>query len=146
MGHDELREFLRSDNRLVVATQDKEGTPWVDAVACHFATERMYFCVAPNTRTQANIEVDPRVCCVMESKPTISSYYDIKGAMLHGTVEKLADEGEIAQAVRAALAQIEDPVTKVMPAAGTIYSVDLLDSTSFAFEKIAYRYEDRSLT
>lgn len=146
MGHDELVAFLSSDRRVVVASQDRMGEPWIDALACHFARTRMYFVVPDKTRTASNIASDPRVCCVIESKPTISSYYDIKGAMLHGEALPLDDADPAAGVVRAWLSEVEDPVTREHPARGRIFSVGLEDSTSFAFDKITYRYEDRSLS
>jgi len=142
MTEEELTAYLASFNRLVLATIDADDNPWADVVAYRFLDGRAYFRVPPGTRSAANIARDPRVCCVVESKPDISSYYDIKGAMLHGHAEELAGD---AAAIQAALGQVPDPVEPGLGTEGTIFSVGLDDATSFAFEKIRYRYQDRSL-
>ena len=144
MTPEELREFLRSETRLVVATLDADGTGWVDAAAFTFFEERVYFRLPVDTRSFRNIERDARVCCVVESKPAASSYYDIKGAMLHGAAE-LAPGQKAPPTVGEALAAIPDPVTPDAAGDGQIFSIGLGDHTSFVFAKIKYRYEDRAL-
>jgi nitroimidazol reductase NimA-like FMN-containing flavoprotein (pyridoxamine 5'-phosphate oxidase superfamily) len=149
MTPEELREFLAADDRLVIATNGPDGSPWADAAACFFHQERMYFRVPSGTKTLENIRHDDRVCCVVERKPTVSSYYDIKGAMLHGHATPLGADGAAAGAaadeVRRRLADLPDPVEPGRRD-GEIFSVGLDDSTSFTFEKIRYRYQDRTLT
>jgi nitroimidazol reductase NimA-like FMN-containing flavoprotein (pyridoxamine 5'-phosphate oxidase superfamily) len=139
MEPDELRAFLASDSRLVLATVSEDGSPWADAAACHFASDRMYFRVPVHTRSYRHIEADPRVCVVVESKPAGTPYYGIKEAMLHGRAEPCTDP-----AILEALAAVPDPVDGSHD--GTIYSVGLEGSTSFSFQKIQYRYQDRALT
>ena len=140
-----LAAFLCTDKRLILATNDEDGGNWADAVAYCFVDGRVYFRVPTDTRSYRNIAADPRVCCVVESKPAASSYYDIKGAMLHGRAEPLGD-GAIGAQVRAALADIDDPVEPSLPHDGAVFSVGLDDSTSFDFSRIRYRYQDRPLT
>jgi hypothetical protein len=144
MTPEELRDFLRSDNRLVVASLDADGGSWVDAAAFTFFEDRVYFRLPVDTRSYRNIQRDARVCCVVESKPAASSYYDIKGAMLHGVADAMPGP-DVPPAVRDALATIPDPVTPDAPRNGQILSIGLEDNTSFVFAKIKYRYEDRAL-
>jgi nitroimidazol reductase NimA-like FMN-containing flavoprotein (pyridoxamine 5'-phosphate oxidase superfamily) len=144
MTPEELREFLRSDNRLVVASLDADGGGWVDAAAFTFFEDRVYFRLPVDTRSVRNIRRDHRVCCVVESKPAASSYYDIKGAMLHGAADVVTGP-TLPAAVREALEAVPDPVTPDEPHDGEIFSIGLDDHTSFVFAKIRYRYEDRAL-
>jgi len=144
MTPEELRAFLRSDNRLVVATLDADGAGWVDAAVFTFVDDRVYFRLPIDSRSFRNIERDPRVCCVVESKPAASSYYDIKGAMLHGVADATTGEN-LPAAVGEALAALPDPVTPDGPRDGQIFSIGLDDHTSFMFAKIKYRYDDRAL-
>lgn len=144
MDPEELRAFLASDSRCIVATVTEDGSPWADAAACCFVNDRLYFRVPVHTRTYRHLHHDDRVCCVIESKPTGSSYYDIKGAMLHGPAQPLGD-GEAGE-VASIMAALPDPVEPERAANGAIYSVGLEDSTSFSFQKIRYRYEDRALS
>jgi hypothetical protein len=141
MTPEELHSFLGSFNRLVLASNDRDGGTWADAVAYHFEDERLYFRIPEHTRTLANVRSDDRVCCVVESHPTGASYYDIRAALVHDRAKELSD-GQGA-AISAALGRVPDPVEGV-PTDGPIFSVGLDDTVSFVFAKIRYRYQDRS--
>jgi hypothetical protein len=138
MTDQELRTFLGSFNRLVLATVAPDEGTWGDAVAYHFDGERVYFRLPVQTRSYANISRDKRVCCVVESSGP--SYYDNKAAMLHG--EALEVPAGASDAIESALARIPDPVDRTSTA-GSIFSVGLDNVVSFAFDKIRYRYADR---
>jgi nitroimidazol reductase NimA-like FMN-containing flavoprotein (pyridoxamine 5'-phosphate oxidase superfamily) len=144
MTPEQLREFLQSDDRLVVASLDADGGGWVDAAAFTFFEDRVYFRLPVDTRSVRNIQRDNRVCCGVESKPAAASYYDIKGAMLHGAADAVSGPA-VPAAVREALEAVVDPVTPDEPHDGQIFSIGLDDHTSFEFAKIRYRYEDRAL-
>ena len=92
MTPEELSAYLASFRRLIVATLDDDGAPWADAAAYVFLDDRVYFRVPTDTATYRHLRRDGLVCCVVESKPDDSTYYGIKGAMLHGRAEVL-DEG-----------------------------------------------------
>ncbi len=142
MTPEELRAYLAADHRLIVATLDADDAPWADGAAYTFVDDRVYFRIPTDSKTFANIQRDDRVCCVVESKPTISSYYDIKGAMLHGHADTLVDAD---QGIASKLDAIPDPVEPGRTGEWAILSVGLDDSTSFSFDKIQGRYQDRSL-
>jgi len=142
MTPEELDEYLGSYQRLIVATLDDDGAPWADAAAYVFMDDRVWFRVPTDTATYRHLRRDGLVCCVVESKPDDSTYYGIKGAMLHGRVN-VVDEGA-APAVHQALASRPDPVTPSRTD-GAVFSVGLDDSTSFAFEKIQGRYQDKQV-
>jgi hypothetical protein len=138
MTDPELRTFLGSYNRLVLATVAPDEGTWGDAVAYHFDGERVYFRLPAQTKSHANVSRDNRVCCVVES--TGPSYYDNKAAMVHGFALELP--AGVSDAIETALAGIPDPVDGTSTA-GSIFSVGLDNVVSFAFEKIRYRYADR---
>jgi hypothetical protein len=142
MTDEELQSFLGSFSRLIVATVADDGRAWGDAAAYCFVDGRVYFRVPQGTKSLANIKRDDRVCCTVESHPTGSSYYAIKGALLYGHAEALAT-GAGADRVRTVLAEIPDPLQPERGQDGTIFSVGLDDVVSFVFEKIRYRYEDK---
>jgi nitroimidazol reductase NimA-like FMN-containing flavoprotein (pyridoxamine 5'-phosphate oxidase superfamily) len=144
MTPEELRAFLVTDTRLVVGTLDPDGGPWVDTAAFTFVDELVWFRLPADTHSVRNLANDPRVCVVVESKPARSSYYDIKGAMIHGTVATV-DTGNVPAAVADALAGIPDPVEPGSADETVVYSVGLDDVVSFVFAKIKYRYQDRPL-
>jgi nitroimidazol reductase NimA-like FMN-containing flavoprotein (pyridoxamine 5'-phosphate oxidase superfamily) len=144
MTPEELRAFLLEDRRCVVATLDPDGGPWADAAGYTFADERVWFRLPADTRSVRNLRNDPRVCVVVESKPAVSSYYDIRGAMVHGSVDLVAGDDLPAQ-VRDALAGIPDPVEPDRPGDTVVFSVGIESTVSFVFAKIKYRYQDRSL-
>jgi hypothetical protein len=104
--------------------------------------QRLYFRVPTGTRTLAHLRRDGLVCCVVESKPDDSTYYGIKGAMLHGGAVPLGD-GE-APDIRANLSRVPDPLEPDRND-GVVFSVGLEDSTSFSFDKIQGRYQDQTV-
>ncbi len=142
MTPEELHEFLGSDRRLVLATLGPDGSPWGDVVAYAYVDGRVYFRVPDGTRSAENIGRDPRVCGVVENKPANSSYYEIKGAILHGTVTEAQAAGDAV--ALDALATIPDPIAPD-ERGGTTYWIGTDDSTSFVFAKIRGRYEERSV-
>ncbi|HWL41882.1 MAG TPA: pyridoxamine 5'-phosphate oxidase family protein [Ilumatobacter sp.] len=136
----ELAEFLGSDQLAIVATVDADGEPWCDAAAYLFDADRIVVKVPVGSRTHRNINADPRVCCVVESLPEGGSYYDIKGAMIHG----VATAEDPVSAASGTLARLRDPVEPELAGDFALYAIGLDDVVSFAFDKIAYRYDDRS--
>jgi hypothetical protein len=142
MTPEELDDYLGSFNRAIVATLTDDGDPWADAAAYVYVDQRLYFRVPTGTATLAHLQRDGQVCCVVESKPDDSSYYGIKGAMLHGPALLLGD-AEGAE-IRAALSSVPDPVEPGRTD-GVVFSVGLDDSTSFSFDKIQGRYQDQTV-
>jgi hypothetical protein len=138
----ELDAYLGSASRCIAATLTDEGDPWADAAAYCYVDQRLYFRVPTGTRTLAHLQRDGMVCCVVESKPDDSTYYGIKGAMLHGGAVRLGD-GE-APDILATLSGIPDPLEPARTD-GVVFSVGLEDSTSFSFDKIQGRYQDQTV-
>ena len=138
MTQEELRDFLKTDSRLVLATLAPDTKAWADTVAYVFVDDRIYFRVSEHSLSLANIRRDPRVAGAVESHPKGSEYYAIRGATCHGS----AKEGSTAQ-VDAALARIADPVAPRDPRNGVVFSIGIEDQLSFMFSKIKYRYDDR---
>jgi hypothetical protein len=137
MTDEELHAFLGSFNRLVLATNDRDGGTWGDGVPYNFMADRVYFRVPEKTRSLANLRSDDRVCCVVENHPKGSSYYAIQAALLHGRAREERDAS-----VQTALAAIADP-TQSDRFDGPTFSIGIDDTVSFVFAKIAYRYTDR---
>jgi hypothetical protein len=140
MTPEELHDFLRSDQRLVLATADPDGGTWGDVVAFVAVDDRVCFKVAASSASRRNIDLDDRVCCVVERLPTNGSYYDICGAIMHGRVEAIAADDPIAKQ----LADVPDPIA-TSDESSVCFSIGLDDCASFMFSKIQYRYEDRTV-
>ncbi len=139
MTDEELHAFLASDQRLVLATAAPDGGTWGDVVAYVASDDRVHFKVPDGSVSAHNLAADNRVCCVVESLPTNGSYYDIKGAMMHGVAEPTPADDP----VMARLAELPDPITLVAGEPGQCFSIGLDDMASFVFAKIHYRYEDK---
>lgn len=139
MSAEELATFASEQLRCIVATVDANGGPWGDAVACTFRNQRLYFGVPNGTHTLLNLQGDPRVCCTIESHPTGSEYYTIKGAMLHGRAERLAAGSS--PDIDEAIAALPDPVSGKSGDGRVIFSVGTDDVASFDFAKINRRFE-----
>ena len=88
MTVEEIHRLLDAhDEVLVVALQ--AGAPPAGAVGnLIWANEELGFDLDADDPVVALLEVDDRVCCVVEQFP---SYFEIKGAMLHGRAHRRHD-------------------------------------------------------
>ena len=131
----EVARFLAAQRWVVLGTLDPDGSPWADLAACTLDGERLFVRVGRGTRSQANLERDPRACCSIDRFP---SYYEIQGVTVHGRARREEDA-----AVRACLAPrfqesgaaLADPTGEL----GVLYSLPLDDVFSFDFGKIRKR-------
>ena len=130
---DELRAFAQGERMCVVATNDGDGGLWADAAACALYDGKLYFRLPESSRSCANIRSDSRVACMLERAP---SYYEIKGAAIHGRAAHVAEPAALA-VVAPLLDRAGDPVTP--GAGGAVYAVPLDDVASFDFSKIKGR-------
>jgi nitroimidazol reductase NimA-like FMN-containing flavoprotein (pyridoxamine 5'-phosphate oxidase superfamily) len=90
MSDDELREFLGAQRWVALATLDDDGTPVGDVAPARLAGDRLCFAVPRGSRAHEAIVRDPRVACAADEFP---SYYEIRGVVVHGRAEPLADGG-----------------------------------------------------
>ena len=139
MSPEELARFTAGETRCVVGTLDADGGPWGDAAACAFHDGRLYFRVPAATRTLRNIQRDGRVCCAIESHPSGSEYYTIKGATFHGHAQP-ADAAALTH-LEKTLGRLPDPVSGSPAEKGSTFSVGSGDVLSFDFAKINRRFE-----
>ncbi len=135
MSREEVLAFLAGERRAVLGTLDADAQVWPDAAACALAGETLYFRLPRLSRSCANLRRDPRVCCAMERFP---SYYEIKGATVHGRAIEVTDPKVLPQA-RAALDAIPDPVGGLTIGQSAFYALGLDDVVSFDFAKIKKR-------
>ena len=126
MSRGEVLDFLREEQRLVLGTLDADGTPWADAAPCSLQGEVLYFSIPRDSRSLANIQRDDRVCCSLDQYPT---YYEIKGATLHGHAVAVTDP--------ATLATIRFDRSPRGDAA--VFGIGLDDVVSFDFAKLKNR-------
>jgi hypothetical protein len=109
----EVHTFLGAQRWVVLATLDDDGTPVGDLVPATLREDRLCFVVPAGSRPHDNIERDPRVACAADEFP---SYYEIRGAVVHG------------RAVRAGESRLG--------AEWVEYDLPLDDVASFDFRKI----------
>lgn len=114
----ELTEFLRAQRWVTLATLDADGTLAAEIVPAVLEGERLCFAVARGSRAHENVERDPRVACAADEFP---SYYEIRGATVHGRAEP-RDAGD-----RLGADWVE-------------YAIPLDDGFSFDFRKIRNKY------
>src|SRR5262245_2779871 len=125
MSDDELREFLAAQDWMVLATLDPDGSPAGDVVPTVLAQERLYFAVAPAGPSHQNLTRDPRACCAADVFP---SYYEIRGAMVHGHAEAATTPPGAHGVARAAAG------------GAVVFALPLDDVASFDFAKIRNKY------
>ena len=131
LAPDEVVDFLSGQDQCIIATLDPDGSPWGDVAACAYREGRLYFRLAEGSRSQRNVEADPRVCCTLEAQG--AGYYAMKSAMVHGTVTPIDRPFPELDA-------LADPVAGT-PIAGPVFGVDLEHVVSFDFAKIQRRFE-----
>jgi nitroimidazol reductase NimA-like FMN-containing flavoprotein (pyridoxamine 5'-phosphate oxidase superfamily) len=125
MGADELRDFLAAQDWMVLATLDPDGSPAGDVVPTVLAEDRLYFAVATEGLSHRNLTRDPRACCAADVFP---SYYEIRGAMVHG------------QAGTATPPPGAHAVGRAAASGAAVFALPLDDVTSFDFAKIRTKY------
>jgi len=118
MTPDELRAFFAAQRWVALSTLDADGTPVADIAPVRLDGERLCFAVARGSRSDDNIARDPRVACAADEFPT---YYEIRGAVAHGTAAPHA----------AATSLGPDWVE---------YAIPLDDVASFDFKRIRDKY------
>lgn len=119
MDHQALLSLLGEVDWVVLATLDEGGAPVGELCRCALEGETLFFATPRVGEAAQNIERDPRVCCSVDTYPT---YYEIKGASIHGSARPAPD--------RPGLGTLGD---------GT-FSLSLDDVVSFDFAKIANKY------
>jgi hypothetical protein len=90
MTRAELLAFVGAQRWMALGTLDPDGTPAGDLVPVRLVDERIRFAVPRGSRADDNIRRDARVCCAADEFP---SYYEIRGAVVHGRAE-LSDIGD----------------------------------------------------
>ena len=116
----ELREFLAGMRWALLATLAPDGSPRGSAVRARLEAEHVCFVVTRGGQTHADLERDARACLATDQYPT---YYEIKGASLHGVVLPLAEP-------------VAAPETLVLGPDELAYALPLDDVVSFDFGKI----------
>jgi len=92
MTRDELLAFLGAQRWMALATLDPDGTPSGELAPVMLAGERLRFAVARGSRAHENVVRDPRVACAADEFP---SYYEIRGATVHGSAEACDTAGRL---------------------------------------------------
>ncbi|MEE9285771.1 MAG: pyridoxamine 5'-phosphate oxidase family protein [Dehalococcoidia bacterium] len=136
MDRQEVLDFLRGQRRLVLGTLDPDGAPWADAAPCVLRGDVLFFWIPRDSRSFANIQRDGRACCALDQYP---SYYEIKGATLHGRAVEVRDAIALEQA-RAAFELAGGSRDGDLPGDGAVFCMGLDDVVSFDFAKIKTRY------
>ncbi len=121
----EMSSFVGAQKWVVLGTLDPDGSPWADVVASYIEDDRLVFGVQAGSRSDNNIERDPRVVCMTDQYPT---YYEIKGVTAHGSAELVTDPSVFARLP-------EDPISQ-NSTKRRAYAIHLDDITSFDFTKI----------
>jgi hypothetical protein len=119
MSDADLRAFLGKQSWMLLVTLDRSGAPATALVRAACEGDRMLFELAEDDEAAGNLRRDPRACLTNDEYP---SYYEIRGATLHG------------EAVPVAAAQgLGDKGWRV-------YALGIDDVVSFDFAKIKHKY------
>ena len=129
MSPDEIEAFLQGAEWLVLGFLNDDGGPQAAVVPAKVVGSSLHFAVAAGSASEACLKRDPRCCCTIDVFP---SYYEIKGATVHGSAREVVDE-----------ALAEDLAARATAhglAAGNVFAISLLeDSFGFDFAKLERR-------
>jgi hypothetical protein len=130
MSNAELRDFLGAVEWVALGVLDDAGRPVADVAPAVVSGDRLLFAVAPGSAVAAHLARDPRCCCAADVFP---SYYEIKGATVHGVAKRVEPDPSVAMALAARAKAHGLP-------AGLAYALPLLDDAfGFDFDKLARR-------
>ena len=132
----EIDVLLSGQRWVVLATLDADGSPWADLAACALDEDQLYFLVCRGTRSFANVERDARVCCSIDVFP---SYYEIKGATVHGLARRVED-ASLRERLAPRLAQPGVPVADETGDRSDLFALPLDDVFSFDFGRIQSQF------
>ena len=119
MSDAELRSFLDRQSWMLLVTLDTSGAASTALVRTAREGERMLFEVGDDDEAAHNLKHDPRACVANDEYPT---YYEIRGATLHGEAVPVAEACELGGEGR------------------RVYALAFDDVVSFDFAKIENKY------
>jgi hypothetical protein len=94
MPREEWLDFLAAQRWMVLGTLEPDGGPWARLAPAALEAETLYFAVPLDSRDQRNLERDPRTCCASDQFP---SYYEIRGATVHGRAQRIEEPAALAR-------------------------------------------------
>ena len=104
MTPEEIREFLKDQRTLILATNRREGTPVMHALWFTYFDDAVYFNIQATSFKYGNIRRDNQVCCLVEAG---EEYFDLRGAMIEGRATLVEDPEERGRVQAAAEAKSE---------------------------------------
>jgi len=134
MRREEWEDFLAAQRFVVLGTLEPDGGPWARLAPAALLAGALYFGVPAGSRDERNLERDPRACCASDEFP---SYYEIRGATVHGRARRVSDPALAARVGP----RLDARGLPGWPPGGAlaIWSLPLDDVFSFDFAKIRNR-------
>jgi hypothetical protein len=130
MSEAEIREFLCSIEWVALGVLDAAGAPAAAVAPAVVEGDQLFFAVAAGSAAAASLVRDPRCCCSADIFPT---YYEIKGATVHGRASRVTPPSAV-------VAALEARARKHGLAGDLVYALPLLeDAFGFDFDKLARR-------
>jgi hypothetical protein len=130
MSGSELRTFLQPVEWMALGMLDATGAPAAAVVPVVVQDDLVYFAVAPGSSAEHCLARDPRCCCTADLFP---SYYEIKGATVHGKAQRLEPDSSI-------MLKLDERALRHGLSSGDVYVLPLLDDAfGFDFGKLARR-------
>ncbi len=98
MSEAEIRAFLGPIAWVALGVLDPDGAPAADVAPACVRGDRLFFAVGAGTAAASSLARDPRCCCAADVCP---SYYEIKGATVHGRAVRVDPDPAVAAALQA---------------------------------------------
>ena len=113
MNDAEITQFLGQDGyTLQLATIGADGFPHLVAMWYGMVDGHVYFNTYATSQKAKNLERDPRVTCMIEEG---TEYFELRGVVIQGTVERVDDREEISRISRAIIKRYPRPKFKNQP-------------------------------
>jgi hypothetical protein len=130
MSDSELRTFLQPVEWMALGMLDGSGGPAATVVPVVLQDDLVYFAVPPGSSAEHCLARDPRCCCSADVFP---SYYEIKGATVHGKARRLEPDPSTRL-------KLDERARRHGLSSGGVYVIPLLDDAfGFDFAKLARR-------
>ena len=104
MTSEETRELLENERTLILATNNRDGSPVMHALWFTYLDDAVYINIQSDSFKNKNILRDDRVCCLVEAG---EKYFELRGAMIEGHATPVEDEAERSRVEAAAEAKNE---------------------------------------
>ena len=118
MEPDEVAAFLAAGRKVQLATNGRDKFPHLVTMYYVMTGGQVTFWTYRRSQKARNLERDPRISCLVEDG---EEYFNLRGVLIQGEVQRIEDPGEIAVIGRRITAVVGGAMAGAQPDALTTY-------------------------